>query len=511
MVEDLEKLYACLSLVANEDTPISTDSLSHENHDFNMCLVGKILAPASSTMTSVDFNYSEIQCSHCNFWIRLHKMPLGLMNKGFEKRAGDNILEVEVDSSSETYPNNSTYQANLNTLISSLSANIGTTGFYNASIGQNPDEINAIVLCRGDISLAACRECIDATAPELVQRCFNNRAAIFWNETCMVRYSDQPIFGRLQTQPVSPNPSTSRVSNPREHGRELRALLESLRDYAANGGPVQKVAAGNRSRPDIQGIFALEQCTPDISAGDCRECLNQAIDDIPTCCSGIIGAGILRPSCTLRFENYRFFSGSMVQVPQEPLPPADEEISTVESLQYDFGKIRSATNDFADSSKLGQGGFGAVYKGKLSNGQEIAAKRLSRDSGQGNIEFKNEVLLVARLQHRNLVRLLGFSIEGTERLLIYEFVENASLDQFIFDPIKRSYLDWDRRYKIIGGIARGLLYLHEDSRLKIIHRDLKASNILLDGDMNPKIADFGMARLFGQDETQGNTSRIVGT
>ncbi|KAK4491961.1 hypothetical protein RD792_002745 [Penstemon davidsonii] len=168
-------------------------------------------------------------------------------------------------------------------------------------------------------------------------------------------------------------------------------------------------------------------------------------------------------------------------------------------------------NDFSEANKLGQGGFGAVYKGKLLNGQEIAVKRLARDSGQGDLEFKNEVMLLARLQHRNLVRLLGFSIEGTEKLLVYEFVQNASLDHFIFDPTKRSYLDWDRRFKIIGGIAKGLLYLHEDSRLRIIHRDLKASNVLLDGEVNPKIADFGTARLFVPEETQGNTSRIVGT
>ncbi|KAF5763468.1 putative protein kinase RLK-Pelle-DLSV family [Helianthus annuus] len=187
------------------------------------------------------------------------------------------------------------------------------------------------------------------------------------------------------------------------------------------------------------------------------------------------------------------------------------EISTAESLQYSFGIIKAATNDFSENNKLGQGGFGLVYKGKLQNGQEIAVKRLSRDSGQGEQEFKNEVLLLARLQHRNLVRLLGFSLQGSERLLMYEFVQNASLDKFIFDPTKRVVLDWERRYKILGGVAKGLLYLHEDSRLKIIHRDLKASNILLDSQMIPKIADFGMARLFTPEETQANTSRIVGT
>ncbi|RVW33592.1 Cysteine-rich receptor-like protein kinase 10 [Vitis vinifera] len=230
----------------------------------------------------------------------------------------------------------------------------------------------------------------------------------------------------------------------------------------------------------------------------------------------------MAPSCNFRFETYRFYDTLPDAPPPSPAnsspPPndatagdAEDEILEVESLQFNLGSIRNATDNFSDSNKLGQGGFGAVYKGTLSNGQDIAVKRLSKGSGQGELEFKNEVLLVAKLQHRNLARLLGFCLEGIERLLIYEFVPNASLDHFLFDPIKCSQLYWERRYKIIVGIARGLLYLHEDSRLRIIHRDLKASNILLDEEMNPKISDFGMARLFSLDQTQGDTKRIVGT
>ncbi|KAK2404991.1 putative receptor protein kinase [Trifolium repens] len=189
----------------------------------------------------------------------------------------------------------------------------------------------------------------------------------------------------------------------------------------------------------------------------------------------------------------------------------DDDIGIAESLQFNFHTIGVATDNFSESNKLGHGGFGIVYRGKLSNGLVIAVKRLSRDSGQGDIEFKNEVLLLAKLQHRNLVKLLGFCLERKERLLVYEFVPNKSLDYFIFDPIKKAQLDWERRYKIIGGIARGLLYLHEDSRLRIIHRDLKASNILLDENMDAKISDFGMARLLLVDQTQVNTDKIVGT
>ncbi|XP_061337978.1 G-type lectin S-receptor-like serine/threonine-protein kinase At4g27290 isoform X2 [Gastrolobium bilobum] len=178
---------------------------------------------------------------------------------------------------------------------------------------------------------------------------------------------------------------------------------------------------------------------------------------------------------------------------------------------FDFATIVRATNDFSSDKRLGQGGFGPVYRGTLADGQEIAAKRLSNESGQGTKEFKNEVILCAKLQHRNLVKVLGCSTQGEEKVLIYEYMPNKSLDSFLFDSSQSGLLDWSKRFNIIFGIARGLLYLHQDSRLRIIHRDLKASNILLDSDLNPKISDFGVARMFSGNQTEGNTKMVTGT
>ncbi|CAL0322678.1 unnamed protein product [Lupinus luteus] len=178
---------------------------------------------------------------------------------------------------------------------------------------------------------------------------------------------------------------------------------------------------------------------------------------------------------------------------------------------FDFDSIIVATDNFSLANKLGRGGYGPVYKGKLQDGQLIAVKRLSSASKQGFREFKNEVILIAKLQHRNLVRLRGYCIKGEEKILLYEYMPNRSLDSFIFDREQGLLLDWQMRFDIIRGIARGMLYLHQDSRLRVIHRDLKTSNILLDKKMQPKISDFGLAKIFGGKETEGNSERLVGT
>ncbi|THG19794.1 hypothetical protein TEA_000034 [Camellia sinensis var. sinensis] len=190
---------------------------------------------------------------------------------------------------------------------------------------------------------------------------------------------------------------------------------------------------------------------------------------------------------------------------------SDEE--KVELSIFDMVTISRATNKFCDANKIGEGAFGPVYKGLLSTGKEIAVKRLSTISKQGLSEFNSEVALIAKLQHRNLVRLLGCCIHEEERMLIYEYMPNGSLDSLIFgvESTRSKSLTWRRRLDIIVGIAQGVLYLHRDSRLRIIHRDLKASNVLLDCEMNPKVSDFGLARAFGGDQSSAKTRRVVGT
>ncbi|CAI9263807.1 unnamed protein product [Lactuca saligna] len=193
--------------------------------------------------------------------------------------------------------------------------------------------------------------------------------------------------------------------------------------------------------------------------------------------------------------------------------PDDADDGRHESWDLFFGlnTLQAATDFFSELNKLGHGGFGPVYKGLLPNGQEVAIKKLSLTSSQGVREFTNEVKLLLKIQHKNLVMLLGCCIEGPEKMLVYEYLPNKSLDYILFDKRKSGSLQWSQRFQIIIGVVRGLLYLHEEAPIRIIHRDIKASNILLDEKLNPKIADFGLARLFPGDDTHLNTFRISGT
>ncbi|XP_026432744.1 putative receptor-like protein kinase At4g00960 [Papaver somniferum] len=467
----------------------------------------------------------------------------------------------------DNYTRGSTFQTNLNLLFPSSIQN----KYYNATNGQTPDTVYGSLQCRGDIPQDECQSCVDFAIQDFNKtgRCPNSKQAIIWYEKCMLRYSNEYYFNSMQKTPAVFMWNRNNVSNPDQFNPVLNDLMDDLAKQAVTSFSTY-FAAGSRPVANFTKVYGLVECTPDIPSESCNACLAGAISHIPICCDGKRGAKVMRPSCSIRYQVYPFFESTVTPSPPPPLssptpPPStnapvpnanknhsskltisivvpwvvavlfaialgffcfwrkrtqimkyvyvddETQVTTPESLQFNFSTISAATDNFSETNKLGEGGFGSVYKGTLPDGREIAVKRLSKYSGQGDQEFKNEVTLVGKLQHRNLVKLVGFSLAGEEKLLIYEFMPNRSLDQFLFDPIKCTQLDWESRYKIIAGIARGLVYLHEESQLKIIHRDLKASNILLDMDTNPKISDFGMARLFVHDQTQELTSKIVGT
>ncbi|XP_054820831.1 cysteine-rich receptor-like protein kinase 44 [Prosopis cineraria] len=205
----------------------------------------------------------------------------------------------------------------------------------------------------------------------------------------------------------------------------------------------------------------------------------------------------------------RRFKANAASDSPHPQPPND--VADTWDLFFDLHTLQLATNFFSELNQLGHGGFGPVYKGLMPNGQEIAVKKLSLESRQGVREFTNEVKLLLRIQHKNLVTLYGCCAEGPEKMLVYEYLPNKSLDHFLFDKGKLPSLDWATRFRIVTGVARGLLYLHEEAPIRIIHRDIKASNILLDEKLSAKISDFGLARLFPGDDTHVQTFKISGT
>ncbi|ESQ39599.1 hypothetical protein EUTSA_v10000811mg [Eutrema salsugineum] len=481
----------------------------------------------------------------------------------FRVSAQDPYYRHHICPNTTTFSRNSTYFTNLRTLLSCLSSRNASysTGFQNATAGQAPDRVTGLFLCRGDLSLEVCRTCVDFAVNDTLNWCPNQREVTLYYDECMLRYSNRNILSTLSANREFIWINNQNVTSNQTGFRDL--VLSTMNRASAEAASSSKKFSTVKSNwTAFQSVYGMVQCTPDLTRQDCWTCLQQIINHLPT---HKIGGRLIVPSCNSRFELYAFYNESAVGTPPPAVntppvsapPPSGkrgnstvlvvaivvpvivavllviaayrflanrakkiygtssafdgDDITTADSLQLDYRKIQTATNDFAESNKIGQGGFGEVYKGTLLDGTEVAVKRLSKLSGQGDAEFKNEVVLVAKLLHRNLVRILGFCLQGKERVLVYVYVPNKSLDYFLFDPAKQAQLDWTRRYKIIGGVARGILYLHQDSRLTIIHRDLKASNILLDADMNPKIADFGMARIFGLDQTQENTSRIVGT
>ncbi|XP_031501483.1 cysteine-rich receptor-like protein kinase 10 isoform X2 [Nymphaea colorata] len=442
------------------------------------------------------------------------------------------------------------FHKNLKALLSYLIENAPLSGFYNDNVGLGSGQVYGQALCRGDIPNDVCWHCTAQASSKIQELCPNSRRAIIWLDHCQLRYSDENFGGMVDVSDGACQPAEEKAS---ESNLTSLSMQSSSNHFFATGISVI---------PDSKRIYALVQCVRDIPVDRCRWCLQNASSDIEGCSNGKQGGSILRGSCILAFGVQPFFFGdpTLVSLPQRnhghnrwwifvvicfigglllaaacllclvrrrqhqgseanyDLPQERQTAclrhprkANYDLPQVSLRSIEYATDKFSESNKLGEGGYGPVYKGRFPDGQEVAVKRLSGRSKQGLKQFRNEVELISKLQHTNLVRLIGCCLDNDEKMLIYEYMPNKSLDFFLKDPGRRVLLDWEKRLNIIIGIARGMLYLHQHSRLNIIHRDLKASNVLLDEQLNPKISDFGLARIFSGVQDQETTSAVVGT
>ncbi|KAG5388938.1 hypothetical protein IGI04_030479 [Brassica rapa subsp. trilocularis] len=370
-----------------------------------------------------------------------------------------------------TYSSRSTYFTNLRTVLSSLSSQNASysTGFQNATAGEDPDMVNGLFLCRGDVSAEVCRNCVAFVVKDTLDRCPEEENVVLYYDQCMVRYSNRNILSTVNTEGSLVLKNTKNVtSNQKDRFRDL--VLSTLNPAAVEAASSsRKFDARKANWTASQTLYGLVQCTPDLSREDCLSCLQQSINQLSI---DRTGERFVVPSCSARYELYLFYNESATIKPSPPpqllsTPPQPEKggsstglvvaivvaimvavllfiagycflakgsnkayhisyaldgdnITTADSLQIDYRSIQTATADFSENNKIGQGGFGEVYKGTLLDGTDVAVKKLSKSSGQGEAEFKNEVVLVAKLQHRNLVKLLGFCLQGEERVLVYD-------------------------------------------------------------------------------------------
>eukprot|EP00253_Pinus_taeda_P013193 PITA_13193 len=475
------------------------------------------------------------------------------------------------ESGNYTYRNGSAFQLNLNKVLDSLVKNVYATGF-NTSIVEsqsNNSTVYGLVQCRGDLDSSDCEKCASTAKRNLVQGC-HNTSGFIQLDGCFLRYDDHNFYNDIESrnlaQPISVLCNTGNSTQPKQFTNTVTALLSNSTAEAQQSPKLFSVDSVAGSSNASQIIYSLAQCWRDLSRTSCGSCLTDAVQNIFKCQPGALGAQFGSQNCYLRYEVYEFYHASVVSPPPAESPPASSEGKTPSVLGISLGValaaafvliaviclwkwnicsllkpreeiyrigggednsilgpsitnpelifkyeiLREATSNFKLENKLGDGGFGSVYKGVLPDGRVVAVKRLYMGTRHADAEFLNEANLISRVQHRNLVKLLGCSVEGSERILVYEYLPNSSLDKFLFDATKRHLLDWKERYEIIVGTARGLAYLHEESHIRIIHRDIKAGNILLDDKHKPKIADFGLARFFAEDQSHVST-RVAGT
>ncbi|KAK1410562.1 hypothetical protein QVD17_37099 [Tagetes erecta] len=391
-----------------------------------------------------------------------------------------------------------------------------------------------------------CLSCFDTAVAKLAT-CNSGNGAYISYDNCSVRYEDFVDFynnpyvmedGNGTPLSLCGNQS---ASQPTVFNQVVDGFLSDVR-HATPKTSNFYVASTRNITSENAIVYVTAQCAESVNKAICQNCMNTAYDRLNDCLPNTEGR-FFDMGCFARYSITPFFNASQTTDITNVLKGHSSKVSVIiatvvgvvlfilivlswflyrawkkskrteqdfeGAIHYDYKDLQRATNNFSEENILGKGGFGEVFKAVLDNNTVVAVKKVQLHHAEAKEEFDNEVKLISNIHHRNLLRLLGWSIEGSYLLLVLEYMPNGSLDMFLWGS-RRGTLNWDQRYEIIFGIARGLAHLHNEFHIKIIHRDIKSSNILLTDDFKPKIADFGLAKFQPEDQTHVST-KFAGT